>query len=187
MLFSQSGEHYNNILNNSLDDNGRPLHAGHLLLFTTFTCVYAVLLLKFFLSRLQCDKGRLFSIDSGFSSRAQSAITTKNALLPKFKVSFRASLTFWGNLDIIVFFSLESLSVLNKNIKLGIYIAPIQPYWADLGAESRVCYPGNTAYSQPQWALKHCYLSQSTASQNEKSTHCHRWGSNLRPSTSAPL
>jgi hypothetical protein len=34
----------------------------------------------------------------------------------------------------------------NKNkINLGIYIAPTQAFQADLGTESRVCYPGNTA------------------------------------------
>jgi hypothetical protein len=34
-------------------------------------------------------------------------------------------------------------------IKKDICIAPTQPYWAALGAESRVCYPGNTADSPP--------------------------------------
>jgi hypothetical protein len=30
---------------------------------------------------------------------------------------------------------------------------PIQLYLAALGAESRVCYPGNTTDHQPQWAF----------------------------------
>jgi hypothetical protein len=50
-----------------------------------------------------------------------------------------------------------------------------------LGAESRVYYLGNIADRQPQWALTYCYLSQSTANQNEKLIHCPRWDSNLRP------
>jgi hypothetical protein len=40
----------------------------------------------------------------------------------------------------------------------------------------------NTADRQPQWALTYCYLSNSTTSQNEKTTPCHLWGSNLPPS-----
>jgi hypothetical protein len=58
-------------------------------------------------------------------------------------------------------------------------IAPTQPYQAALSAESRVCYLGNTVDRQPHWALTYCYLSQSTANENEKSTHCHHWGLNL--------
>jgi hypothetical protein len=41
----------------------------------------------------------------------------------------------------------------NKNkykINFGICIAPTQPFRAALGAESRVCYPGNTADKQTQ-------------------------------------
>jgi hypothetical protein len=49
-----------------------------------------------------------------------------------------------------------------------------------LGAESRVCYPGNTADRQTQWALTYYHLSQSTANQNGKLIHGHRWDSNLR-------
>jgi hypothetical protein len=64
---------------------------------------------------------------------------------------------------------------------VGICIAPTQPYWAALGTESRVCYPGNIAVSQPQWALTYCYLSQSTANQNKKSTHWLCWGWILPP------
>jgi hypothetical protein len=45
----------------------------------------------------------------------------------------------------------------------------LNPYWPALGAESRLCYPGNTAD-----------LSQSTASQNKRSSLCHHWGSILR-------
>jgi chromosome segregation ATPase len=48
---------------------------------------------------------------------------------------------------------------------------------ATLGAESRACYPDNTADRQPQWAFTYCYLSQPTANHNEMSTHCHCWGS----------
>jgi hypothetical protein len=40
---------------------------------------------------------------------------------------------------------------------LGICIAPTKRYRA-------VCYPGNTADSQPQWTFTYCYLSQLTAS-----------------------
>jgi hypothetical protein len=35
-------------------------------------------------------------------------------------------------------------------INLGICIAPTQPFRAALDAESRVCYPGNTANRQTQ-------------------------------------
>jgi hypothetical protein len=59
-------------------------------------------------------------------------------------------------------------------------IAPTQPFWAALGAVSRVCHPGSIADSQPHWALTYCYLAHSTASQNENATHCHRWDSNLQ-------
>jgi hypothetical protein len=38
----------------------------------------------------------------------------------------------------------------NASINLGICIAPTLPFWATLGAESRVCYPGNTADMQTQ-------------------------------------
>jgi hypothetical protein len=37
-----------------------------------------------------------------------------------------------------------------KKLKLGICIAPTQPFRAALDAESRVCYPGNTADRQTQ-------------------------------------
>jgi hypothetical protein len=50
-----------------------------------------------------------------------------------------------------------------------------------LHTKSSVCYSGNTADSQLQWALTYCYLSQSTANQNKKSIQCHGRGSNLRP------
>jgi hypothetical protein len=46
--------------------------------------------------------------------------------------------------------------------------------------KARVCSLGNTADRQPQRALTYFYLSQSTASQNEKLIHCHPWGSNLQ-------
>jgi hypothetical protein len=50
---------------------------------------------------------------------------------------------------------------------MGICKAPI-PFLA-LGAESRVCYLGNTADMQTQrGALTYYHLSQSTANQNEK-------------------
>jgi hypothetical protein len=48
-----------------------------------------------------------------------------------------------------------------KIIKLRICIVPTRPFRAALSAESRVCYPGNTADRQPQWALTCFYLSQS--------------------------
>jgi hypothetical protein len=69
---------------------------------------------------------------------------------------------------------------------------PTQPYWAALGAEERRVYypgnPGNTADKQPHLALTYCYLTQSTANQNKKSTFCHCWGWNLRPlHAGAPL
>jgi hypothetical protein len=44
--------------------------------------------------------------------------------------------------------SFLSWSKKNKKINLGICIAPIQPFRAALAAESRVCYPGNTADKQ---------------------------------------
>jgi hypothetical protein len=53
---------------------------------------------------------------------------------------------------------------------------PTQLYWVALDTERRVCYPANTTDRQHQHALTYCYLSQSTASQNEKLTHCHRFG-----------
>jgi hypothetical protein len=62
----------------------------------------------------------------------------------------------------------------------GICIAPTHPFWAALGTESRVPYLGNTADRQPWSALTYRYISRSTAYQNEKLTHCHRWDSNLR-------
>jgi hypothetical protein len=49
-----------------------------------------------------------------------------------------------------------------KKKNWGICITPTQPLWVGLGAESRVCYPGNTADRQPQWALMYCHLLQST-------------------------
>jgi hypothetical protein len=45
--------------------------------------------------------------------------------------------------------------------------------------EQSVCYPGNTADRQTQRALTYYHLSQSTANQNGKLTHYHRWDSNL--------
>jgi hypothetical protein len=62
---------------------------------------------------------------------------------------------------------------------LGICIASTQPFRAALGAESRVCYPCNTADRQTQWALTYYHFSQSTANPNGKLIHCHRWDSNL--------
>jgi hypothetical protein len=50
---------------------------------------------------------------------------------------------------------------------------------AALGTESRVCYLGNTADRQTQWALTHYHLSQSTANLNRKLIHCHHWDLNL--------
>jgi hypothetical protein len=79
----------------------------------------------------------------------------------------------------------EELTLLKKlknKIHLGICIALTQPFWAALGAESRVCYPGNTADRQTQWALTYYHLSQSTANQNGQLINCHRWDSNLWPS-----
>jgi hypothetical protein len=67
---------------------------------------------------------------------------------------------------------------LHTYIQLGICVAPIQPFRAALGTESRVCYPGNTADRLTQWALTYYHLSQSTANQNGKLFHCHRWYSN---------
>jgi hypothetical protein len=68
-------------------------------------------------------------------------------------------------------------------LNLGICIAPIQPFRAALGTKSRVCYgyclTGTTADRQTQWALSYYHLSQSTANQNGKLIHCHRWDSNL--------
>jgi hypothetical protein len=66
-------------------------------------------------------------------------------------------------------------------ISLDLYSAFSAPR-AALGAKRRVCYPCSTADSHPQWALTACFLSQSTASQKEKSMHCHCYGSILRPS-----
>jgi hypothetical protein len=72
-----------------------------------------------------------------------------------------------------------SLSLpLDKKINLGICIAPTQPFRAALGAESKVCYPSNTADRQTQRALTYYHLSQSAANQNRKLIHCHRWDSN---------
>jgi hypothetical protein len=65
------------------------------------------------------------------------------------------------------------------NLHLGICIAPTQPFRAALGAESRVCYPGNMADRQTQWAFTYYHLLQSTEIQNGKLIHCHRWDSNL--------
>jgi hypothetical protein len=39
---------------------------------------------------------------------------------------------------------------------MGICIAPAEPYWAALDHERRVCNLGNTADSQPLWALTYC-------------------------------
>jgi hypothetical protein len=66
---------------------------------------------------------------------------------------------------------------LKQKINLGICIALTQPFRAALGAESRVCYLGNmnTADRQTPWALTYYHLSQSTANQNGKLVHCHRW------------
>jgi hypothetical protein len=47
------------------------------------------------------------------------------------------------------------------------------------GSRRWVCYPGNTADRQTQWALTYYHLPQSTANQNGKLIHCHRWDSNL--------
>jgi hypothetical protein len=63
---------------------------------------------------------------------------------------------------------------INK-INVGIGLA----FRAALGAESRVCYPGNKTDRQAQRALTYYHLSQSTANQNGKLIHCHRWDSNL--------
>jgi hypothetical protein len=63
-----------------------------------------------------------------------------------------------------------------SKINLGICIAPTQPFRAALGAESRVCYPADR---QTQSALTYYHLSQSTANQNGKLIHFHRWDSNL--------
>jgi hypothetical protein len=63
----------------------------------------------------------------------------------------------------------------NKFLKKygGICIVPTQPFWAAVGTESRVCYPGNTSDRQTQKALTYYHLSQSTANQNGKLIHCH--------------
>jgi hypothetical protein len=54
-----------------------------------------------------------------------------------------------------------------------------------LGIDRRASCMSNTVDSYPQWALTYCYLSQSTASQNEKSTRCHQcWGLILPPPAS---
>jgi hypothetical protein len=47
---------------------------------------------------------------------------------------------------------------------VGICIAPTQ---VALGAERRVCYPGNTVNSQLPWAVTY-HLSQSTSNQERK-------------------
>jgi hypothetical protein len=39
---------------------------------------------------------------------------------------------------------------LKQKINVGICIAPTEPFRAALGAESRVCYPGNTTDRQTQ-------------------------------------
>jgi hypothetical protein len=44
----------------------------------------------------------------------------------------------------------EAYDEINKYLKLGICIATTQPFQAALGAESRVCYPGNAADRQTQ-------------------------------------
>jgi hypothetical protein len=54
-----------------------------------------------------------------------------------------------------------------------------QPFRAALDAKGRVCYSGNVADRQTQWALTYCYLSQSTVNQNGKFIQCHHWDSNL--------
>jgi hypothetical protein len=60
------------------------------------------------------------------------------------------------------------ITTLNK-INLGICIALTQPFRAALGAESRVCYLGNTADRQTQRrTLTYYHLSQSTANHNGK-------------------
>jgi hypothetical protein len=40
--------------------------------------------------------------------------------------------------------------------------------WICIGAESRVCYQGNMADRQPQWALTCCYLSPSKTNSERK-------------------
>jgi hypothetical protein len=55
--------------------------------------------------------------------------------------------------------------------------------WATLGAVRSVRYPSKMADNQPPWVI-HILLpltvkSSSTASQNEKSTHCRCWGLNM--------
>jgi hypothetical protein len=67
----------------------------------------------------------------------------------------------------------------NGDKKGGICIAPTQPFQAALGAESRECYPGTTTDRQTQLALTYYHFSQSTANQNGKLIHRHRWDSNL--------
>jgi hypothetical protein len=44
----------------------------------------------------------------------------------------------------------KAIKIKKKKINLGICIASTQPFWAALSAESRVCYPGNTADRQTQ-------------------------------------
>jgi hypothetical protein len=61
-----------------------------------------------------------------------------------------------------------------KKKNLGISIVPTQPYWAALGAESRLLPGKHSSYAQ--WALTYCCLLHSSASRNEKLTHCRRNG-----------
>jgi hypothetical protein len=65
-------------------------------------------------------------------------------------------------------------------------MVPTQPYWASLGAESRVCYPGNTADRKPQQVRYHTVTFCSQQHQDEKPTHCHCWGLNLQPLATSP-
>jgi hypothetical protein len=67
---------------------------------------------------------------------------------------------------------------IQKKKKKKICIAPTQPFWVALSVESRVCYRGNMADRQTQWALTYYHLTHSTANQNGKLIHCHRWDSN---------
>jgi hypothetical protein len=56
---------------------------------------------------------------------------------------------------------------MNKYIHFGDLYRAHPAFWAALVAESRECYPENTADRQPQWALKYYYLLQSTASERK--------------------
>jgi hypothetical protein len=93
------------------------------------------------------------------------------------------------NLGIFIFILCIVLKIYFKNIiiNLGICIAPTQLFRAALGAERTLCYPNNTADSQPYWTLTNCNLLQwkspSTANQNGRSTHRQCWGSIHRPWT----